>query len=182
MSHREAIPRLRWRPWLQLESEWGRTLRKEVIELEAKLEDADGGDERLQQRLATLERRLEEAESALGRVPVRLLEVHEHPDLLVQALESAGDRLLIVSPWIRAAVVNRDFLRSLEPCAQRGVHIAIGYGIDDGKTTYERDAEAERQLLDLAARHEAVRVVRLGDTHAKVLVVDQDFVVVTSFN
>lgn len=157
-------------------------LRREVIELEARLDAAEGDDEPVRQRLESLEQRLQAAESALTRVPVRLLEVHEHPDLLTQALETAQDRLLIVSPWIRAAVVNEDFLGRLDECAERGVRISIGYGMADDKAPFDRDEQAERQLLDLADRHERLCVVRLGDTHAKVLLVDREFVVITSFN
>jgi hypothetical protein len=60
--------------------------------------------------------------------------------------------------------------------------LAISYGIDDGKRVSERDMAAEQRLRHLATKYPQFRFVRLGDTHAKILVVDQRFVVVTSYN
>jgi hypothetical protein len=136
----------------------------------------------LARQMEELQRRLDEAETALARVPARLLEVHEHPELLAEALETAEERLLIVSPWIRAAVVNGIFLQNVEALLGKGVHVAIGFGIDDSKVGQDRDAEAEEKLAALATRYTGFRFVRLGDTHAKVLVLDRRYVIVTSFN
>ena len=36
---------------------------------------------------------------------------------------------MIISPWIRAQVVNQDFLRKLKDTLKRGVKVYIGYGI-----------------------------------------------------
>jgi phosphatidylserine/phosphatidylglycerophosphate/cardiolipin synthase-like enzyme len=67
-------------------------------------------------------------------------------------------------------------------CLERGVEVSIGYGIDDGKDAFERDQEAEQSLLRLAEQRSNLTVTRLGDTHAKVLVCDTRYVIVTSFN
>jgi PLD-like domain len=143
-------------------------------------DEADTGEGIAQ--VEVLRERLNEAEAALERLPARLLEVHEHPALLHGALTSAEERLLIVSPWIRAAVVDADFIRSIEGALDRGVGVSIGYGIDDAKAVFERDAKAEEKLQQLAVSRPNFRFVRLGDTHAKVLVVDRRYVIVTSFN
>lgn len=138
--------------------------------------------ERLRTEAEEIEQRIDEAEAALSRLPVRLLEVHEHPALLAEALSSAQERLLIVSPWIREAVVDDSFVAAIESLLRNGVHVAIAYGIDDGKKASERDMAAEQRLRHLATGYPQFRFVRLGDTHAKILVVDQRFVVVTSYN
>lgn len=159
------------------------SLHERVEQLQEQMVDADDtARQQLADQISDLERRLEEAETALSRSPVRMLEVHEHAEVLSDALASAQDRLLIISPWIRAGVVDRHFLSTLEECLERGVRVSIGYGIDDGRETFDRDRAAERALAELAERYERLRLTRLGDTHAKVLLVDRQFVVVTSFN
>lgn len=125
---------------------------------------------------------VEKAESVLERFPVRLLEVHEHPGYLRDALTNAQQRVLIVSPWIRAKVVNSDFRTALEARLKAGVRVCIAHGIDDGASTPEWDRRAEEALHKLAQRYENFTFARLGDTHAKVLAVDDRYVIVTSFN
>lgn len=125
---------------------------------------------------------LEEAETVLDLLPVRILEVHEHPGYLRDALDQARDRLLIVSPWIRAKVVDRPFRDRLEKLLKDGVQVCIAHGIDDGTNAPDWDKRAEESLEELASTHPNFVLKRLGDTHAKILVVDDRFVIVTSFN
>ncbi|MDC2952643.1 phospholipase D-like domain-containing protein [Streptomyces heilongjiangensis] len=138
--------------------------------------------EELVDQAAEVARRLDEAETALEGIPVRVLEVHEHAPLLARALLSSSSRLLIVSPWIRAAIVDKEFLDNLRKLLEAGVNVVIGYGIGDDKSAREHDRQAEKQLQRLAAEHENFTFSRLGDTHAKVLVSDDSYAVVTSFN
>lgn len=138
--------------------------------------------EQLESEAEDIEQRIDEAEAALSRLPVRLLEVHEHPALLIDALSAAQERLLIVSPWIRAAVVNDAFMVSLEGLVKKAVQVTIAYGIGDGKPGSGSDQAAERRLKELAASNTNFQFMRLGDTHAKILLVDDRFVVVTSYN
>ncbi|MCK2238960.1 MULTISPECIES: hypothetical protein [unclassified Crossiella] len=143
--------------------------------------DSDAG-EMLTDEVADLASRLDDAQAALERAPVRILEVHEHPSVLEDALGTARNRLLIISPWIRAAVVDDAFVRSVRILLESGVQVSIGYGIDDGKGAFDRDRAAEGKLQQLSENFENFHFARLGDTHAKVLVVDDRHAVVTSFN
>jgi hypothetical protein len=160
------------------------SLRSRVEELQRRLKDGQEGPEGEAVKLDLNEstQRLAELEAALGQMAVRPLEVFEHPPLLRKAFEEASTRLLIVSPWIRAAVVDSVFLHSLEATLERGVQVYIGYGTGVDETATSRDRDAEASLLRLAAKHPNLIVGRLGDTHAKVLLVDDKYVVVTSFN
>lgn len=118
-----------------------------------------------------------------GLESVRPIEVYEHADLLNDALVSAQQRLLIVSPWIRASVVDRAFLGKLESLIQRGVHVAIGYGLGiRDEDERPADLRARESLHELADRYAHCIVQRLGDTHAKVLIKDREFFVISSFN
>lgn len=130
--------------------------------------------------------RLDRAENPVVPVAianVRVLSVYEHPPLLRSALETAAKRLLIVSPWIRANVVNDDFMKMLTECLSREVQVTIAYGIgkrDLGEK--DQDKQARESLEALARAFPNFRFVRKGNTHAKVLLLDDRFFVTTSFN
>lgn len=110
---------------------------------------------------------------------VRSVSVFEHADLLAEALATAKRRLLIVSPWIRGAVVNTDFIAKLEKRLRAKVTVTIAHGIGDDDTG--SDERALRKLKNLADRYENFEFVRLKNTHAKILIFD-DVWVSTSFN
>jgi phosphatidylserine/phosphatidylglycerophosphate/cardiolipin synthase-like enzyme len=112
-----------------------------------------------------------------------VLSVYDHPPLLRDAFFQAKKRVLIVSPWIRASVVNDAFVRRLAECLSRGIRVSIGYGI--GKVDPdERDADrgARESLEALAKGFPNFELVRKGNTHAKILLVDDRYFVTTSFN
>jgi hypothetical protein len=117
---------------------------------------------------------------------VRTVPVYEHPKLLEQALLSCKERLLIVSPWITSDVVGRWFLDRVEDAIKRGATVYIGYGLDEHGQQSEprpKQARAVQMLEQLASKYgHRLVMVRLGDTHAKVLICDDVFAVVTSFN
>lgn len=112
-------------------------------------------------------------------IAVRSVEVFEHPQLLSQALNGAKKRLLIIAPWVKDAVVNTNFLAAVERRLRAGVevHIGHGYGPDDSGS----DRMAIQRLNNLAGRFEKLRVVRLKNSHAKILIFDDQWVT-TSFN
>lgn len=123
-------------------------------------------------------------DSVLASVPIRWLEMYDHRPLLEKALINTQERLMIVSPWIRANSVNSWFLKQLEELLKREVHIFIGYGLGDrDEKRYLRDIEAEKALQKLASQYsKTFKLKRMGDTHAKVLLSDTQFAVTTSFN
>jgi hypothetical protein len=125
---------------------------------------------------------LQEAVQTISSFEVRPLQVWEHPPLLRDALSNARGRLLIISPWIRDAVVDVTFLDALSRCLERGVRVHLGYGIAAKERERQKnDVSAEKALQGLAGRYPTFTFRRLGDTHAKILVCD-DFIVTTSFN
>jgi len=158
-------------------------LHEVVDELSEKLRTTESEPERealLNQALDATQH-LTTIESALQQLPVRALAVYEHPPLLQSAFAEAADRLLIVSPWLRNAVIDGAFLKALEDCLVRGVHVYIGYGTGQEQFN-QSDSKAEGALQALAKTRPNFFLARLGDIHAKVLLVDDKFVVVTSFN
>lgn len=110
---------------------------------------------------------------------VRSVSVFEHADLLAEALVSAVNRLLIIAPWVKSAVVNTDFIARLEQRLKAGVEVTIAHGIgDDDRGS---DEYALRRLTNLAKRYDSFSFVRVRNTHAKILIYDGVWVN-TSFN
>jgi phosphatidylserine/phosphatidylglycerophosphate/cardiolipin synthase-like enzyme len=141
----------------------------------------------LRERLAETEQRERALRDALENISVRQVPVYEHREYLDRALSEARERILIISPWIRYEVVDNQLLGRLRKLLDRGVELWIGYGIArrggyrPGKKG-EADRAAENELRRISEQYRNFHLARLGDTHAKVLVCDSRFSIVTSFN
>jgi len=113
----------------------------------------------------------------------RILETYEHPQFLKIALEASRKRLVILSPWITTAVVDQEFLKGLRSRLVDGVEVYLGWGLSKSET-HEPNAHpgAYRRLQQLDADFKNFRFARLGHLHSKILVSDQSFGIITSFN
>jgi hypothetical protein len=105
-----------------------------------------------------------------------LVSVYEHGKLLQEALTCASTRLLIVSPWIKANVVDKKFIENIERLLKREVDVTIVYGYEDGDGNHSSAINALCDLVPLG-----LKFLRHENTHAKVLVVD-NCAIMTSFN
>jgi hypothetical protein len=141
-------------------------------------------DKKTDEAYTNLLKEVKELRGKLETFPVRNIPVYEHPPILDDALNTSNNRVLIVSPWITAAVVNGEFIRKIRTLLDRGVNLAIGYGIEENLKNYQpRHANSgERELQKLSASYDNFTFVELGDTHAKILIKDSEYYVVTSFN
>jgi hypothetical protein len=144
----------------------------------------DSTRKELEARLHEAESRLADLEQRQKRRGVRQVYVYEHPRLLDNALKSCKNRLMIISPWIRAQVVTPDFLKKLKEALERSVAVYIGYGISGEEQGEPRkaDKEAEEKLGKFAKRYQNFCFCRFGDTHAKVLICDSKYCITGSFN
>lgn len=162
----------------------------QIESTQEKLDQTDDEDEKksLIQQLQEKEEQILQLQarmdSMLASVPMRWLEMYEHRPLLEQALKDTQQRLMIISPWIRANSVNRWFLQQVENLLKRGVQVFIGYGLGEkDENRYPADIQAEKTLQKLASQYfKTFTLKRLGDTHAKILISDTKFAVSTSFN
>ncbi|PNW35376.1 UNVERIFIED_CONTAM: hypothetical protein BEN50_17680, partial [Euhalothece sp. KZN 001] len=106
-----------------------------------------------------------------------LLRDSEIPEAFTEVLNSAQHQVLIYSPWINKAVVNKQFLALLQQLANRGVWILIGYGIARRQEEEERpiSSEVKEKLQGIKTSQglPAVQVCWLGNSHAKEILVDQ---------
>lgn len=111
---------------------------------------------------------------------IERITVLEHNPLLRLAIGTAVDRLMIFSPWITPLVVDAPMLHALRAMLSRGVRLHIGYGLDEDGKKPQKPIPAPLEAL--ADEFENFELRRFGNTHEKVLVKDNDFVVMTSFN
>ena len=126
---------------------------------------------------------LEHRRNVLEQLAVRPLAVYEHPPLLKRALDEAEERVLIISPWIRRAVVTKNFIEAIRHALDRGVNIYVGYGLGENDSKAgQSDEDARKELDALADGRKRFSFSRLGDTHAKILIKDREFFVISSFN
>lgn len=80
-------------------------------------------------------------------------------------------------------VVDTKFIRLLTDCLDRGTKVLIAYGlgrVDRGERP--KDRAARSALEGLSKSFQNFEFLRKGNTHAKVLLVDDRFCVMTSFN
>lgn len=113
-----------------------------------------------------------------ARQDIETIAVYDHPPLLRQAIEEARSRLIIISPWITDAVVDKKFLQTLTARLKQGIDVFIGYGLG----LEEKEIRAVKQLERLSTEFPNFHFLRLGDTHAKILIQDDEWFVTTSFN
>lgn len=130
--------------------------------------------------LDTARKQHAKADEELKKVTsIRNLAVFDHPDILDDALTNSRQRLMIISPWITKKVVNEEFIRRIEGLLRKNVSVYIGYGLPHGQRNHPWSIG---KLEDLGRKFDSMHFVKLGDTHAKVLISDNDFFVVSSFN
>ena len=126
------------------------------------------------------------------------------------AIEKAKKEIDIISPWLGSMAESRAFLTRLDRAAGSGVKIKIRYGIgdDSGKNSNHkvsrtelknliesrvektgRDESELRSVRDIYYLHRRLDKIQPGcftskreDTHAKLLIVDNEFFMMGSFN
>ena len=105
--------------------------------------------------------------------PVRL-KVTDFPQYRREAISFAKERLLIVSPWMKAGVVNDEFVQHLEQAIRRGVIIDIAVGI--GNDLSDSHTSSISRMVALAQKHPGKLNLHKWRSHEKVLVADQSFI------
>ncbi len=156
---------------------------KEIDRATIDFENADTQEKKAAAELIRQEAtaRAKSSREALQDLPIRWLSVYDHPPILEKALTDSQERLMIISPWITEQVVDSDFLDKLKTLLNRDVQIYIGYGISN-KIDKKNNESSILELRALEKRYPNLSLINIGHTHAKVLISDRSFVVVSSFN
>ena len=162
-------------------------IESKIVEKEFAIEDSTSRTEieQLKKQIENLKAERTKVETDLNSIDIRHLEVHEHRPLFMRSLDIAKTRLLIVSPWITDRVMNNLRLQRIRALVDRGVEVFVGYGIGDDNNQRpgkDKGEQAIRFLFDLARRKPNLHFVDFGDTHAKILLVDDKYAVIGSFN
>jgi hypothetical protein len=123
------------------------------------------------------------AQGNLKETGLCYLAVHDHPALLNHALKNSRHRLVIISPFLNESVVDDRFLRGLEALLRRSVRVFIGYGMPhtEGGKPPKAQVTVVHKLMDVARTFSNLRLCKI-DSHAKVLIEDEAFLALGSFN
>jgi phosphatidylserine/phosphatidylglycerophosphate/cardiolipin synthase-like enzyme len=165
-------------------------LERKIAAIDSAATEALGGD-RATPVAEAIRKDAEEAKSRLRAMTQRPVRCHEHPRLLLDAITKTKERLLIISPWITHQVVNDMFVRSLDALLRNGVAVYIGYGLadEDGGRGNDKAKQkdpitylAQKEFDSLKKRYDNLTLKFVGNTHRKMLVSDDRFAVVSSFN
>lgn len=132
------------------------------------------------EEIAELRKRIEEMEEE-RRSANRVLSTYDHRPLLIRALNEVQNTVVIISPWIKRGGLNNEILRLIENAVRDGKRVIIGYGISEEE---DSDKYTIDRLKDIAAKkHKGkLELKALNNTHEKVLLMDNKFLVITSFN
>jgi DNA-binding MarR family transcriptional regulator len=133
----------------------------------------------IQEEIGRLREQIVELESATPAV--QILSTIEHRPKLLQALRDAQERVIIVSPWLTPTAVNRELRDLIAQRIAHGVEVWIGYGFGDPDHREERVLRNLQQIQKDKGGHN-LRLCRLEETHAKVVICDDKYMITTSFN
>lgn len=103
-----------------------------------------------------------------------------HPYYLIEAFKTAVSNIYIVSPWVRNKVLEK-YKEYMESALKNGVNIYINYGISD-KGKEDIDKDAQKYFNELKKKYENLHIHGNSNTHAKILICDDKWVVTGSFN
>lgn len=156
-------------------------LQTQLIQCEIDIQKEPSITSEKQHEKAEISKVIQNKEQELSTI-TRFLAVHEHRPLLLEALETAMDQVVIISPWIKKSGLNREVEQLIEVAMKRGVEVVIGYGIAKDKQDSDQKIVDNLFKLSKKAYKGSLKIIPLNNTHEKILIKDMDFVVVTSFN
>lgn len=163
------------------------TLEREISNLTIQLdtikdnnEDDEVEKDSTTERIRFLEKKIDEMKNERKGAD-RILSTYDHRPLLLDALDTAQNAVVIVSPWIKAGGLNNEVLGRIEKALQRKTLIIIGYGISEKD---DNDRWIMSRLADFQNKWygQYLNLVKLSNTHEKVLIKDNEYMVITSFN
>lgn len=163
------------------------TLEREISNLTTQMDEIkelDETDEKEKEsateKIRFLEKKIEEMKNERKGAD-RILSTYDHRPLLLDALDNANNSVIIVSPWIKAGGLNYEIIGRIERALQRRTRVIIGYGISERE---DNDRWILNQLNNIQKKPygKNLQLIRLSNTHEKVLIKDNEFMVITSFN
>lgn len=130
--------------------------------------------------LAVLGRRVMDTPGPRGRkVPMRLIYGADHAKLVLEARDSATDRIFALSHRIGIAAESLALLPTLAAVKKRGIDASFFYGRTTGPLSGQASADLIRTFAKAGLEVKPIHRPRI---HAKVLGWDDDNIAISSFN
>lgn len=146
--------------------------------------------------VANIELETKNNEIAFDRIPIiantsqiETLSIWETKAKFINAIQSAKDKLLIESPWIKRAALN--YIPEIEIALKRKVNVCVLYGIEgndehDVKAIKEMERLAQTfknfQFIHLPTHFEQTGNKKMVGSHKKLVIKDNDYYIHGSFN
>lgn len=158
---------------------------KAVEKLSVKINSLNDPDSFVETQSISLKEEKQKLKQQLEQIKTQskisdIIHTYEHRDYLFKALREAKNRVMIVSPWIKANVVDNEFLKILEETLKRKVNIYVFYGIKG--SSQQNDNWSIEKLTQLSNNYKNLEFKKVRNTHRKILVCDDKFGIGTSFN
>jgi len=114
------------------------------------------------------------------------LENQEIRSVLTKSFIEAETEIDIISPWLSFNVVNYQFRMLMESAIKRGVRIRIIYGIgsnsDLNNHRSSHSDQVAKKLEDYFSKYRNLFKIERSNTHYKLLICDEKYYVVGSYN
>ncbi len=159
---------------------------KTVEKLTSKIDSLNDPDNFVETKNNSLKQEIQKLKQELKQIKYQtiiseVIHTYQIREYLLKALTEAKNRLMIISPWIKSNVVNKEFLSTLETTLRRKVKVYIIYGIKGSNS--QNDDKSIKQLENLQANYKKnFQFNKTENSHRKQIICDDKFAIVTSFN
>jgi phosphatidylserine/phosphatidylglycerophosphate/cardiolipin synthase-like enzyme len=140
---------------------------------------SDQQERELREEINRLKQQINQLEEAAPTI--RILSMTEHRPMLLEALRDAKRRVVIVSPWLSPTAVDQELRTLIEQTIARGVEVWMGYGFGDPDHREEHTLKLLHRIQK-GRGGKNLRLRRLAESHAKVVICDEAYMITTSFN
>ena len=111
------------------------------------------------------------------------IETNEHKKYFLYIFENAKKEICIQSPWVRYEIIEQ-YKNSIESALERGVKITIKYGMKP-RNKFDKvgiDEKSKEYFKELQNRYADLFHLKEGNDHSKIVICDEEFMILGSFN
>ena len=110
------------------------------------------------------------------------IETEQHKEYLLYTLKNVKKAVYIHSPWVRYNVV-KEYKKHIESALQKGIKVFIKYGLKP-RNRFEKtpiDPKSKELFTEWSKEYPNFKAIK-DNNHSKILIYDNDFMIVGSFN
>ena len=111
------------------------------------------------------------------------IETNGHKKYFLYTFENAKKEICIQSPWVRYEIIEQ-YKNSIESALERGVQITIKYGMKP-RNKFDKvgiDEKSKEYFTELQNRYADLFHLKEGNDHSKIVICDEEFMILGSFN